>query len=119
MPIKSMYKKFRISSTCSTCMLSLLLLLGTLQACATGKHKKAKGKPVEYALTVAAIRPANNDQTFVKVSFNESQRFYKLPNNADPAYIDLLKESEKNHTPVLVKRANEYSDVILRVRKKK
>lgn len=98
-------------------MLSLLFLLGSLHASAIGKHKKVKNKSVEYALTVAAIR-ANNDQTFVRVSFNESQRFYKLPNNADPAYLDLLKESEKNHTPVLVKRADEYSDVILSVKKK-
>jgi len=68
-------------------------------------------------MTVAAIRPANNDETFVRVTFNESQRFFKLPNDANPKYLELLKESEKNKTPVIIKRANEGSDIILEVGK--
>lgn len=113
-----MNKHIRISSTCTRCLLSLLFLLASFQVFAIGKHKKAKNKNVENTMTVAAIRPATNDQAFIKVSFNESQRFYKLPKDANPVYIELLKESEKNHTQVTIKRSSEYSDVILNVKKK-
>jgi hypothetical protein len=100
-------------------MLSLLFLFVSLSSCAIQKKKKNTGKnPVEYALTVAAIRPAMGEDPYIEVSFNESARFYRLPRNAAPAYLELLRESAKNNTPVLVKRANEYSDIILRVRKK-
>jgi len=69
-------------------------------------------------MTVAAIRPAGNDQAFIQVSFYESQRFYKLPKDANPAYIKLLTESERRKTTVTIKRASEYSDVILTVTRK-
>ncbi len=69
-------------------------------------------------MTVAAIRPPQGDDAYIEVTFNESARFYRIPKNATPEYLDLLRASEKNSTPVLVKRANEYSDIILRVRKK-
>lgn len=69
-------------------------------------------------MTVAAIRPPRGDDPYIEVTFNESARFYRIPKNAAPSYLDLLRESEKNSTPVLVKRANEYSDIILRVKKK-
>ncbi len=69
-------------------------------------------------MTVAGIRPPIGEEPYIAVTFNESARFYRIPKNAAPEYLDLLRESEKNHTPVLVKRANEYSDIILRVKKK-
>ncbi|GAA4463401.1 hypothetical protein GCM10023093_11760 [Nemorincola caseinilytica] len=101
------------------CILSLLLSCTALTSCAGTRKKKNTGKkPVEYTLTVAAIRPAQPADQYVEISFLESARFYRLPRNADPSYIDLLQRSQQEHTPVLVKRANEYSDVILRVRKK-
>lgn len=90
--------------------------MGTPVTAARKGHKK-KAKGVEAAMTVAAIRPANTDETFVRVTFTQSQRFYKLPNDANPKYLLLLKESEKNHTAVLVKRAKEESDIILEVKK--
>ena len=68
-------------------------------------------------MTVAAIRVANPKDTFAKVTFFQSQRFFKLPNDASPNYLKLLKESEKNNTPVIVKRVSEESDVILSVEK--
>ncbi|MFI5196575.1 MAG: hypothetical protein ACHQD8_05755 [Chitinophagales bacterium] len=82
------------------------------------KGNKKKSKSVAQAMTVAAIRAANPKNTFIEVTFSESQRFYKLPNDADPKYLILLKESEKNNTPVIIKRVSEYSDVILSVSKK-
>jgi len=101
-------------------MLSLLFLLSALSSSAIQKKKKKNtGKePVEYALTVAAIRPSRGEGSYLEISFNESARFYRISKDAAPAYLDLLRESEKNGKPVLVKRANEYSDIILRVRKK-
>lgn len=81
------------------------------------KGHKTKKKAVAYTMTVAAIRVANPNETFVRVTFSQSQRFFKLPNDANPDYLSLLKESEKNRTPVIVKKANEESDVILSVEK--
>jgi hypothetical protein len=81
------------------------------------KGHKTKKNNVTNTMIVAAIRAANPKDTFVRVTFFQSQRFFKLPNNANPNYFKLLKESEKNNTPVIVKRANEESDVILSVEK--
>lgn len=90
-----------------------------VSSCASAKKKKNTGKrPVEYALTVAAIREAQPNEQYVEISFNESARFYKLPKNADPKYKELLVQSQKTNTPVWVKRANEYSDIIIKVRRK-
>ena len=116
MPINSKSKKYFLSPTCLRVMLGLLLMAVSLQGQAAHRHKK-KVKGVETTMTVVAIRPPHNNETFVRVSFTPSQRFYKLPNDANPAYLDLLKASEKNHTPVVIKRAKEESDVILSVRK--
>jgi hypothetical protein len=81
------------------------------------KGKRAKQKSVTYSLTVAAINEGTAADTHLEVTFSESARFYKISKNANPAYIRLLKESRKNNTPVMVKRANEDSDVILSVKK--
>ena len=98
-------------------MLSLLFLAGTLQTHAFQKHHKTKKNFVEHTMTVAGIRPAEHSETFITVFFLESARFYKLPKNAKPVYLELLKESERQHSPVLVKRAKEESDEILSVKK--
>ena len=99
-------------------MLGLLFMAATVPAAAQKKKKKSVKNSVEYALTVAAIRPAAGDDPYIEVTFNESARFYKISKNAAPGYIDVLRESEKTGKPVLVKRANEDSDIILRVRRK-
>ncbi|MCW3122440.1 MAG: hypothetical protein JWQ38_1932 [Flavipsychrobacter sp.] len=108
-----------LSSTRVLRLLSLLLLCLSLHSCALAKGKKAKKKGVVHAMTVAAIRPENKGDAFVRVSFLQSARFYKLPNNANPEYMILLKESLSTHTPVLVERAKEESDVIVSVTKQK
>lgn len=101
-------------------MLSLLFIVLFSQSCAIFKPKKKNGmESVEYALTVAGIRPAGGEDAYIEVFFNESARFYRLPKNATPEYLTLLRMSEKEQVPVMVKRANEYSDIILRVKKKK
>jgi len=97
-------------------MLGLLFVAVTFQAQAAHRHKK-KVKGVERTMVVVAIRPHRINETFTRVSFTPSQRIYKLPDNVNPIYLELLKASEKNHTPVVFKRANEESDVILSVRK--
>ena len=68
-------------------------------------------------MTVAIIRPA--EYKFIPVNFLESARFYKLPMDANPAFLELLKASEHNHIQVLVKRADEKSDIILSVERLK
>ena len=119
MPIIQYLKNKLVNSTCAICMLSLLFILSALQSCAIQKKKKNTGKtPVEHALTVAAISTPRSEDAYIEVSFNESARFYRIPKNTAPSYLDLLRQSQKNSTPVLIKRANEYSDIILRVKKK-
>jgi hypothetical protein len=102
-------------------MLSLLLLAGSLQSFATSKGHKIKKKAVEKTMTVAGFPPseAKDAGKYVTVSFNESARFYRLSVKSDPAYMKLLKESERDHTSVVVKRADEKSDIILNVKKAK
>lgn len=78
-----------------------------------------KKNVVEYTMTVADVFPPQGDDNFSKVTFYQSQRFYKLPNDANPTYIKLLKEAKQNKTPVTIKRAYEESDVILSVKKPK
>lgn len=107
-----------VNSICTICILGLLFIVAALPAAAQKKKKAAVKKPVEYVLTVAAIRPPVGNDPYMEVTFSESARFYKISKNAAPGYIDLLRESEKTGKPVLVKRANEYSDIILRVRRK-
>ncbi len=101
-------------------MLSLLFLLVSFTSFGAGKRHKAKKKQgVTKEYTVAAIKPSRDIDTFVRVCFLQSARFYKLSKNADPGYLKLLKESEEKHTPVLVERVKEESDVIVRVSKAK
>jgi hypothetical protein len=88
-----------------------------LSCFATKGHKKKAG-PVEQAMTVAAIRPPQTGETSSKITFLQSQRFYKLPGDADPKYMSLLRASEQKHTAVIIVRENESSDVILSVREK-
>jgi len=74
---------------------------------------------VENTMSVIEIRQANEHDTFWTITFGRSQRFYKLANDANPKYLELLKASAHDHTPVVIKRAKEESDVILSVGKPK
>ncbi len=118
MSIRSFVNRRMVNSICTLCILGLLFIVATVPAAAQKKKKGTVKKTVEYSLTVAAIRPATGNDPYIEVTFNESARFYRISKNAAPTYIDLLRESEKTGKPVLVKRANEDSDEILRVRRK-
>ena len=117
MSIKDCFKIPFISSICRYCILSLLFLLASTTSVFARHHKK-KHAVVEQEMTVAAIRPAQNNETFVRVTFLQSQRFYKLPNDSDPKFMARLKASEQMHIPVVIKRETEQSDIILSVENK-
>jgi hypothetical protein len=117
MPVKSIHKKLLINSTCRLCLLGLLFIVYSLQPAVAHGHHKIKQKGVVHAMIVLSVNLPNNDETFIGVIFRVSQRRYKLPKDANPAYLKLLKESEKDHTSVLVERAREQSDVIVSVKK--
>jgi hypothetical protein len=106
-----------IKSAYRTGVLILLLLALGLQSCAAFAQRKKKRKQLETTMTVVAIRPAAKDETFCTVIFSQSARFYKLPNNANPAYLELLKKSEQTKTPITILRTNDESDMILGVKK--
>ena len=90
-------------------------MLCLLQSCAAGKHPKKHTSYVENEMTVAAIRPPAKDETFVTIVFLQSARFYRIPKDADPKYMELLQSSAKNKVPVTIKRASEASDIIVGV----
>jgi hypothetical protein len=108
-----------INSTGLRGLLSLLFLAASLTACAAfkGKQKKKKKMEVQYTLTVARILPGNDTDSFTEVTFSESQRFYRLPKTANHSYLEILTAAEKSGKPVIVRRANETSDIILSVKK--
>ncbi len=96
-------------------MLSLLFMAGIVESCSVFKDHETKKDAVENKMTVAAIRPVDNNETFIKIVFLESARFYKLPKDANPSYLEILKVSEKDRKQVIIKRTSEESDVILEV----
>ncbi len=118
MPVESTHKKLLINSTCIF-MLSLLFMVSAFPLTAAPRKHKNKVKGVVRPMTVIAVEPPNNNETYISVIFQISQRRYKLPKDANPAYIKLLKESARNHTPVLIERAKEESDIIMSVKKGK
>ena len=119
MSITNGFNKLQISSINAGRLLSLLFLCFSLHACAAVKKHKGKSKSVVHELTVAGIRPENKTETFVRITFLQSARFYKLPKDSNPEYMILLQESERTHKPVLVERVSEESDVIVSVAKPK
>ncbi len=66
-------------------------------------------------MIVANIRTENPSDNFITVCFLESARFYKLSKKSKPAYLQLLKESEKKQMPVLISRTDEKSEEIIKV----
>ena len=83
------------------------------------KRVSADKKGVVYSMTVLEVGPPDKNVTYINVIFRVSQRVYKLPTDANPEYLRLLKESEKYHTAVLVRRVKEESDVIVSVERPK
>ena len=116
MSVKENNDRYLINPAGLIGLLGLLFLFVVLSSYSVPRHRTKK-RGVEDTMTVAAIRPPNNTETFVRVTFLRSQRFYKLSNDADPTYLMLLKASEKDHSLVIIKRARVESDVILSVRK--
>lgn len=113
----STYKRSWINSVCSLCILGLLFCVGPGAATAGQKKHVVKKKGVVHSMTVMEVGQPVNDEPSIRVMFRVSQRIYKLPKDANPKYLELLKESQQYHTPVLVRRAKEESDVILSVEK--
>ena len=116
MSVNSISRKAFLNSA-SRSLLGLLFMACALHTQAATKKHKAKKTGVVHSMTVIMVAPPNNDEPFIGVIFRVSQRQYKLPKNANPEYLMLLRESEKNHTPVLVERAKEESDVIVSVKR--
>lgn len=96
--------------------MSLLFLAVAGDAFAQKRHKSKK-KQVETTMTVIHVGDAKDG--FLTVSFTPSQRIYRIPAKAKPEYLELLRSSEKNHTPVTIRRESEQSDIIQSVRKGK
>jgi len=115
MSINNIYKHLFINSRIY--VVSLLFMVYALQAIAAPQHHKAKKKGVVHSMTVLLVNLENNNEPYIGVIFQVSQRRYKLPKDANPAYLQLLKESQHDHTPVLVERAKEESDIIVSVKK--
>jgi hypothetical protein len=88
-------------------------VLSSVQSCAA---RKQKGKSVEYKLTVGGVSPSREDQKYMEVVFLESARYYRISKKSKKS-LALLSEAQKSQKPVMVKRANEYSDIIIGVRK--
>lgn len=98
-------------------MLGLFLTLNPAAAPAVQKKHPGDKRGVVNTMTVLRVGPPEKDVTYISILFRVSQRVYKLPKDANPAYLRLLRESERNHTPVLVRRTSEESDVIFSVGK--
>lgn len=119
MSVRTILKRFFINSTSLRWLLGLLFMVSALHSDAIIKGHKKHSKGVEKTMRVVAIQPASSNEPFLTVIFSESQRFYKLPNDANPKYLELLKASAHDHTLVTIKRASEESDVIISVKKAK
>ena len=114
MPIKSILQNFIINPICTLRILGLFFCLAQTSCAATSANKIEK-PAVAQKMTVAKIIESNGSN--IQIVFDRSQRFYKLANDADPVFLELLKESEKNKTPVIIYLADATTDVILSVKK--
>jgi hypothetical protein len=73
-----------------------------------------RGKPIVRQMTVAEIRDAPPAGGDVMVAFNESARFYRVP-DSHPRFAEILhalRHALKTSRPVEVKLASHQSDVI-------
>ena len=103
-------KKRLTNSTRLVCLLSLLFIL---VSCDPAARVRQVSTTVSNKMTVAAFRP--DEGKYYSINFLESARFYRLEKDANPGYLELLKESERGHFKVLVTLASEASDEIVRV----
>ncbi len=144
MSIKKLYLKKLFSPIRLVGVLALFLLPMSTMSCTAMKSKSKKQEPVaaaksanntstpvpppppnvpphqqrptEMILRVAVVRPAGDDG-FITVGFLRSQRFYKIAKDANPAFLEILRDSEKNQSSVSITLANQDSDIIIGVRK--
>jgi hypothetical protein len=116
MSIKNIFKRSLVDST-GMFLLSLLFMVFTLHGRAAAQKAVKRKKAVVNEMTVIEVAAPRSGETFFTVTFMVSQRRYKLPQNANPNYLKLLRESGRKHVPVLVERAKEESDTILSVKK--
>ncbi|MGZ4034259.1 MAG: hypothetical protein ACXVPU_17140 [Bacteroidia bacterium] len=63
------------------------------------------------------IISADGNENFDRIVFKRSERIYRLAKDSKPEYLELLKDSQTNNSPVIIKRADEKSDLILSVEK--
>ena len=106
-----------VGSTSLIGLLVLLLIIVVFPAFCIQKKHLFQRKGVVHTMTVLEVSPPEKDADYISVAFQKSQRVYKLPINAHARYLRVLKESERDHTPVRVWRAKEASDVITCVKK--
>jgi len=107
------------------CLLGLFFCTSSLCQFVTAQNTKAKDVAVTNSMIVLKILPERKGDTCVKVIFQTSQRIYRVTvksktkkgNELASKNILWLIESKDKHIPVLVKRANEKSDLILSVEK--
>lgn len=114
MSIRKYYRQLIINSR-GVFLLSLLFMVCTLNATAGPAVKKKK--IVVDTMIVMEVNPAGKGTTYHEVTFRRSARHYRLSTKANPAYLQLLKESAQKKTPVLVERADVGADVILSVKR--
>ena len=143
MSIKKLYLKKSLSPIRLVAVLGLFVLPMSTMSCSAMKSKSKKQEPVvaarsasnnsalvppaenipanqprpaEMVLRVAVVRPAGDDG-YITVGFLRSQRFYKIAKDTNPAYLELLKNSEKNQSSVRITLENRDSDIIVGVSK--
>ena len=95
--------------------MSLLFMVCTLNATALPAVKKKK--TVVDTMIVMEVNPAEKGAAYHEVTFRRSARHYRLTIKANPGYLELLKESGRKKTAVLVERADVGADVILSVKR--
>ena len=93
--------------------MGLLFMATDCRATPLQKNKHKKG--IVHAMTVLEVQPTVKGADTISVTFRKSQRIYRLPKKSKAVFLKLLKESEQKHTPVMVWRIKEESDVIISV----
>lgn len=83
----------------------------------TTQQPSSQPTVVEGRMTVLEIRPLATNALYYQIIFQTSARIYQLSKDLNPTYLDLLKASLADGTPVLITRKSEQSDTIISVRK--
>lgn len=100
-----------------SCLAGLFFCMAFYAPGALAQHKSSV--PVINTMTVIKILPEKKGDTVTRVIFQTSQRIYKISIHCNHIYMRRLKESNRKHSPVIITRASEQSDLILDVKKAK